>query len=431
MKASKYLLGVLCASMLLLFAACGNAAITSEAEMQADVEIATNYDYYKNGEVIDNFEILERETDHEYGDDNAIVRVESHDDSASYIRLFDISYSFYEEHGWLCDNVVPVEEDKWASTPLAGVSEEAIKASLDGLRVKIGGDEWNISEDDIEDVTVGTRDTNLEGKSDTVAVTLSVTTEVLLATGELELEFNYDDGWEYEDYSVITPFESSYQQGKDPQLTNETLISDISKQKIIMGEQKHEQEISLSNDEISNFSIDQVESLNRGMQQTYSCSFVLAKELVSFDVMADIIYQYDPAGGWEPQYTNLMSNVKSVSLDGVWSGQYNASSWGNNAADYAELKIEIPKVESDGSVEAICSFSALPTNPSVPSGSFSAIGGIDYPSLRVTLEPQEWIERPEDYNLIGFMGYLRVEDSTLTNTVSAGNYTEFEVTKEN
>ena len=100
-----------------------------------------------------------------------------------------------------------------------------------------------------------------------------------------------------------------------------------------------------------------------------------------------------------------------ANLEGDWIGKYSANQ------GETKLILNIQKVTTDGTIKAIFNFSALPTNPRVPSGSFKMIGKIDLNSRRVVMKGDEWIKRPSSYYTVDLDGYLTDDGSAIIGDV--------------
>jgi clan AA aspartic protease (TIGR02281 family) len=69
-----------------------------------------------------------------------------------------------------------------------------------------------------------------------------------------------------------------------------------------------------------------------------------------------------------------------------------------------DLSLRILGTLSGSNKYAVFSFGPLPSNPAVPSGSFSVTGHIDITGGGMDLSPAEWIARPPGYNMVGLKG---------------------------
>lgn len=108
-------------------------------------------------------------------------------------------------------------------------------------------------------------------------------------------------------------------------------------------------------------------------------------------------------------------------LIGTWRGTYTCY----QGLTALELVVE-PAVEG---VDARFVFSAHPSNPRVPSGSFRMAGRIDAKSGRFVFEPREWFDQPEGYVMVGLEGVLARDGNSLSGRVIAEGCTVFALSR--
>lgn len=101
------------------------------------------------------------------------------------------------------------------------------------------------------------------------------------------------------------------------------------------------------------------------------------------------------------------ASLSSVSLKGTWTGTYVAGQGETRA------KFVINRVSKDGYATGKFYFSATPTNPKVPSGSYTVVGGYDKKTGKVTLAGDEWITRPSGYDMVDFYCYLDIRNKKI------------------
>ena len=419
-KLTTIALALLTITFISLLSACSGVSVPNENKIKEDLE--NRIDYYIGLEVIDKVEIVKRKTDDEAKEDMVWCQVESNDSKASYIRNFIIMYALYDEGGWQFEEFHGDQKENWSSTPLAGVDSKTINTSLSGFSINIDDEEWAIDSNTIDSFTISKQETQLEQKKDIVVVAMIINDDVLTAQGELEFVFKYEDGWKLSDYRVFKPFETSAKAHTKLEISDDILINAIAKKPMILGEGKTEQLINIELTEISEFSLIDSVSENKDTTQIYNCSFKLDKKLVDLNVNAQVVYQYDKVNGWNISDISCQPSISSVNIEGEWIGEYAVYSGD------VKLNLNISQVADDGSMTATFNFSAAPTNPSYESGSYKAIGGVDFNTLRVVIEGVEWIEQPPGLPYSWFInldGCLRIDSSV----IKAISGTAFEVKK--
>lgn len=114
-------------------------------------------------------------------------------------------------------------------------------------------------------------------------------------------------------------------------------------------------------------------------------------------------------------------------LNGEWIGTYSC------AQGITSLKLTI-FARSVSDITAIFSFSAHPSNPSVPSGSFRMIGSYSPPSSRnisgqLTFNGGEWINRPTGYITVDLQGLVFFPESRIIGNVLTQGCSSFDVRK--
>lgn len=93
----------------------------------------------------------------------------------------------------------------------------------------------------------------------------------------------------------------------------------------------------------------------------------------------------------------------------MWAGRYTCAQ-GVTAAD---LVIEV----RGGAATATFAFGPLDINPTVPRGSFRMTGTAESTptGLALNLTPDEWIEQPADYLMVGLL--VEVDDNRLVGQI--------------
>lgn len=125
----------ICATMLLLTAACFLPASTTSARSKTQIQkdLIDNSDMagVRAGylEKVTNFEITKRQTTPEDKIDTVWVHLEAENSDVSSQMYFIMSYGLYND-GWLLDSIVPDQTEYWSFTPLRGVDEATLQSYL-------------------------------------------------------------------------------------------------------------------------------------------------------------------------------------------------------------------------------------------------------------------------------------------------------------
>ncbi|WP_433179877.1 protein kinase domain-containing protein [Actinoallomurus sp. CA-150999] len=114
----------------------------------------------------------------------------------------------------------------------------------------------------------------------------------------------------------------------------------------------------------------------------------------------------------------------TAAVVGTWQGTYTC------AQGLTNLQLVIGPSTTDGGVEATFNFSANPSNPSVPSGSYTMQG--TFVSRHLELRGERWINRPGAYEMVGLSADVpedrpsRISGSVVADT---GGCTSFSVNR--
>ncbi|MGE0401148.1 MAG: hypothetical protein AB7T06_30845 [Kofleriaceae bacterium] len=91
--------------------------------------------------------------------------------------------------------------------------------------------------------------------------------------------------------------------------------------------------------------------------------------------------------------------IASLPAHTVWTGRYECA----QGVTAAQLTLD---VEPGGRARAIFDFGPLADNPTVPNGSYrlrgTAVEADD--AITVSLQPEEWIDQPDGYVMVGIQG---------------------------
>lgn len=115
---------------------------------------------------------------------------------------------------------------------------------------------------------------------------------------------------------------------------------------------------------------------------------------------------------------------------GDWTGEYTAPQ------GPTKLILSIKNVTTDGQITAIFKFSALSSNPHVPSGSFNMKGNFDLNTCSVVLQAGSWVmgKRPQNYSTVGLEGILSADSTTIKGRIVSEQFNDkkflFEVKQE-
>ena len=400
--------------IVLMISACST---TSKSKTDIIKDIQSNL---HETETVKSITIEKRDTDKAAKEDIVWCSVTTNDTSVERTRHYIVKYRLYTDGGWILADIQTDSSKQISARPIAGVDEVTVRNSLLGKTLNINGDTWDITQDSIYSVGVLSNNTDLKAQTDKVIIELKLFADTMVAEGDLEAYYIFDNnGWKLSHVVQGQNFISEFRTGLGPSFNEKDYLSALISKQMPYSKGNYQQFITSNLDEIIDFKVDSQTTENRGLYYIVNCNYILEKKAVSFSVNAKLIFSYDPNGGWAISSIDYSPRAISLNLLGDWVGTYTA-----NQGD-TKLILEIKQQAADGAISAVFNFSALPTNPSVPSGSFKMVGGIDLENLFVVLEATEWIEQPKNYRTIGLEGILYVDD----NYIQGNKPYKFKVTK--
>ncbi len=420
-------------AMMLGVTACSGP---SEKEIKEEMQTAIRDTGMIGNNEIDSIEIKDS-TKHENEDTiDYVICIKSNNGVISYEQYATASYVKNENNEWLLDDL---EEDESLEVrvPIAGVPEEGedgIWMSLDGYCIPIGEENWSVRNNNVLKCTLLEQKTDLEGKKDKVKVALTVEDEVTQIEGELTIDYVFTDHWEIQAITGNETFELSVKQGKELEVTDEDLISEITQKSFVNREhggiyvtsqaEEEARTVYVNRDEFSNFTIIEEKVSEKGKRHTFVCEGTLIKSgIATFKVQAEIPYCYS-TDHWNIQPFDLSYECTALDIKGEWVGIY------RYIPSEGEAKLNITDMDSEGNITGIYSFGTNDSRYS-SSGSYHVSGKIDFDSMEINLTAGEWIEESSNdkwYNeKQDIKGLLYVEERVIQGTAQGGLH--FSVTR--
>lgn len=413
MKTKVLLIGLLI-SITFALVGCGTKMLNEETIKNAvKNEMVT---ILKSDEIIESIEILERKTNEEQNEDNIIAQIISNDGSARYTQIYEIAYALQDKE-WIINDFTPKKKDEWGSVPIAGADISNIYELLMGRTFEIEGEEWRLDGTNIGDIKEISRDTQLDHKYDAVTVSIELLSDVLRAQGEIKLTYFYNSGWHINDITVVKAFETSYQEGKDLDITNELILEALTQMSLAIGDrwQGTLQNINIVKEEVAELVIKNIAISDVGALKSCVCSFDLNKPIASCNISAVVEYRYDVAYGWKVEDVWIADwCVLELNLDalkGEWRGHM-AELQGSSTPTHSVV-LEITDISNEeGTVNAIIK---------IPSEKRSCVlkGYVDFIDLSIKMVFEEWIEKPKENALMSeihqptLYGIVLANDATI------------------
>lgn len=385
----KKYLSIMLIALLSLFTFVGCSSVAKEKEIKEDLTNYSEGDLLEKGEKIKEVVIEERKTDKKQGTDTVSCIVTIEDSKISLEKEMELFYHKYDKKGWLLDDVEVEDSDEWEITPLKGITKEDIPQTLDGKVVKVDGQEWEISEKEVEEISIKKQETELNEKTDKVTMSVTLKGKVQKAKGTLVVGYKFDEEWEEDEILETGKFVSEPIPENAFNITEDGLVEKLTEEKIPYGtDTAMEQEIAIAKEEIADFKIEKRESKDKGREEIISCSCTLNKKHVVLGLQMVFYYYYGEQ--WEFTNVDITAETKSFDILGRWEGEYTA------AGQDGKVILDITKVEGN---EIVATYSYTPT-AYAQAGAYNVSGEIDTKTLNMKLIAGEWIAKPEKDALI-------------------------------
>lgn len=418
------MVSVLIVTALLLLAGCNSVA--NEKQIKADLEAYTKSDILAENEKITEVKIDKRQTENEEKQDFVWCTVTTEDEHYSYQKEMELTYNYYDEGGWILDDVSVGKRNEWVITPLTGISSEEFSDSLDGISVTADNETWDVTKDNIKSISIDEQKTDLEAKTDIVTATLTIDDEVEEAGGQLVVKYKFDGEWAIDSISGGENFTVTSKSEKALNATEETLLNEMYGQTFGYGTDDDDdiwdtndlQTITINKDEISDFKLESQESYEKGTIQKYVCSCKLTKPHAELSLNAEILYYYLGSDGWSVQSVDVTAECTSINIEGKWTGTYGAIGGGGGGS----AVLNVSDKDSNGTISATFKYVPDSINAYAQPGSYSLTAEIDLSTLEIHFIGGDWISNPGEKSNIwdnsDIFATLDIESSTLYGTAS-------------
>lgn len=356
--------------------ACGKK-VASEEQIKQELESNTEFHFLKEGEQIDEVVIEKRQTEKEQKTDTVWCTVVTNDTEVSCQKNVILSYGLYDKTGWMLDDVDVESKEKWIMTPLKGIEESALLSLLSGQTIVIDEEEWLITQENLLNMKIDEQQTNLDQKTDQLSISLVLDDKLERAEGKIAVLFTFDQEWKYDSIISKDDFTVSMKEEYAFNTSEDDLMAKVIETELPVGETK--QTISVGEQEISDFKIEEQKAESKGSRQIYRCSYHVNKPQVTLAMESQIIYTYQDGEGWKSSKSNTTSQIVSTDIAGNWSGTY------LDGFSEKKAELDILEVKDDGTVSATYTFDE---------GSYELSGTWNQDSLELWLEAGDWIVEP-------------------------------------
>ena len=371
--------------MAVIFVGCGKK-VANEEQIQIDLETFMEKSILADNEKILAVTIDKRQTQKDDKKDVVWCTIQTEDERCAYEKSIVLTYSLYDEGGWMLDEISGNDRSGWVITPLTGVNDDEISASLSGINITTNNEIWYVTQDNMKSILVDSHETNLEEQKDTVAVTLIVDDLIEEADGQLIINYSFEHGsWKMDSISGNENFSAATKAGMELNITEDILLKAIDGQSYKYNTQEpsmySKQEITINKDEVVDFTIDRQESSSKGTSQQIFCNCTLAKPNAVFTLAIEVSYLYSDT--WIIQPISVTSECTSVDITGKWTG--------TNA--YGRIcELDITEMDAEGNISGTYSDQGSAYNKAY---SYYVAGKINRDTLEITLDAGDMIgEKP-------------------------------------
>lgn len=202
---------------------------------------------------------------------------------------------------------------------------------------------------------------------------------------------------------IITIIPTASAQAATLKVSKEKLKADIAKYSVSVPVNDQVQRFAIKKEEIKKIDVKSTRYNSAKTKATVKSVVYIDRDVATVRGNVTSTYKYNTSKKkWTLSSVKYSkTKISKFNAVGTWSGTYVANQGKTKAV------VSIPQATADGFFNnAVFSFSAVPTNPTVPSGSYSIIGGYDLSTGLINFTPGEWIDQPDDYSMLEFMAYI-------------------------
>lgn len=298
--------------------------------------------------------------------------------------------------GWEIQNVFSEHSSDYDVEPLKGISEKNIKETLDGTSVTIDNEIWTVSESNISNIKIKNQNTNLKEKKDSLSVSIIIDDSVQQAKVSFNLKYSFDRKWNLEKLTENGKFTVSTKPGKELNITEEDIISDLDQKKLKFGNDTSSQDFTIKKNELSDLKINEKVITDKGKSVNYICSATVTKDFSTFYLDVSIAYYYSQH--WEFQNFSATAKCESVNINGTLQGT-NTYGW--------PCRLVLSSFDTNGNISGSYYYDGYSGNKG---HSFNVSGNLDLKTFKLRLEPGTIISKPFSfYKAHTLEGYLDIE----------------------
>lgn len=310
---------ILIMTVTLMLAGC--SSVPKEEEIQQDLESFSDKAFLEDGEKIDSLTIEKRDTDNKNKSDLVWCTIVTEKDDVSYEKEVTLSYYMYDKAGWTLEDYKVADQGKWNIIPLSGVKETDLRSNLVGKTITVDNQSWEILDSEISQLTIKSQNTDLEKKTDQITMDIVLDGEIESVSGTLVADYTFDKAWNLSSLSEKYSLRPEVKEDKALDVSMERVVDDIQYPEIKYGVSGAIQKITISKDQMEDFSVDKQISQYKGTEQSLQCSAKLVKGHAIFNVSINADYIFEN-GTWNCSQIEPELTFASANLQGEWKGTY-------------------------------------------------------------------------------------------------------------
>lgn len=407
-------------AMTLMLAGC--SSVPKEEEIQQDLESFSDKAFLDEGEKIDSLTIEKRETDKKNKSDLVWCTVTTDKDDVSYEKEVTLSYYLQDKDGWTLEDYKVSDPEKWKISPLSGVSETTVRTNLAGQTVKVDNEDWQILDSEISQMTVQSQNTDLEKNTDQITVDVVLDGDVESVSGTLVADYVFDKAWQLKNISTKEPLKAEVKADKALDINMDRVIGDIQNPEIKYGVSGAIQKVTISKDQIEDFTVNSQNARSKGTEQIIQCSANLIKGHVTFNVSINADYIFEN-GTWNCSQIEPELTFASADLQGEWKGTY------RKGGGDGTVNLNITEVDGNN-IKGTYSYTPYGSGKWAEPGSYEVEGEFLPEGLTIAMKAGDWIDEPENHlsgPLHDISAILYADDDILKGTGHESSL--FELTK--
>ena len=213
--------------------------------------------------------------------------------------------------------------------------------------------------------------------------------EIESVSGTLVADYTFDKAWNLSSLSEKYSLRPEVKEDKALDVSMERVVDDIQYPEIKYGVSGAIQKITISKDQMEDFSVDKQISQYKGTEQSFQCSAKLVKGHAIFNVSINADYIFEN-GTWNCSQIEPELTFASADLQGEWKGTYREG--GGNGT----VNLNITEVDGNN-MKGTYSYTPYGSSKWDEPGSYEVEGEFVPEGLTIAMKAGDWIDEPEKH----------------------------------